>query len=63
MDLKAKDIIRNKPITLQANRTLYDARNILIRYNISRVVITAANQTVNKEEEEDEEEAAVKTQI
>jgi hypothetical protein len=56
MDLKAKDIIRNKPITLQANRTLYDARN-------NRVVITAANQTVNKEEEEDEEEAAVKTQI
>ena len=49
MQLKAKDIIRNKPITLQANKTLYDARNILIRYNISRVVITAANQTVNKE--------------
>lgn len=51
MQLKAKDIIRNKPITLQANKTLYDARNILIRYNISRVVITT-KQTENKDEEE-----------
>ena len=51
MDLKAKDIIRNKPITLQPNKTLYDARNILIRYNISRVVITT-KQTENKQEEE-----------
>jgi CBS domain-containing protein len=49
MELKAKDIGRNKPITLEANKTLYDARNILIRYNISRVVIT--KQTENKEEE------------
>jgi CBS domain-containing protein len=51
MQLKAKEIIRNKPITLQANKTLYDARNILIRYNISRVVITT-KQTENKDEEE-----------
>jgi CBS domain-containing protein len=51
MQLKTKDIIRNKPISLQANKTLYDARNILIRYNISRVVITT-KQTENKEEEE-----------
>jgi CBS domain-containing protein len=50
MQLKTKDIIRNKPISLQANKTLYDARNILIRYNISRVVITT-KQTENKEEE------------
>jgi CBS domain-containing protein len=53
MQLKTKDIIRNKPISLQANKTLYDARNILIRYNISRVVITT-KQTENKEEEEEE---------
>ncbi len=52
MEFTAKDIIRNKPITLQANMTLYDARNILIRYNISRVVITA-KQTENKEEKEE----------
>lgn len=49
MQLKAKEIIRNKPIILQANKTLYDVRNILIRYNISRVVITT-KQTENKEE-------------
>jgi len=51
MQLKAKEVIRNKPITLQTNETLYDVRNILIRYNISRVVITT-KQTENKEEEE-----------
>src|SRR5689334_5629333 len=51
MQLKAKEVIRNKPITLQTNETLYDVRNILIRYNISRVVITT-RQTENKEEEE-----------
>ena len=51
MQPKAKEVIRNKPITLQANKTLYDARNILIRYNISRVVITT-KQTGNKDEEE-----------
>jgi CBS domain-containing protein len=51
MQLKAKEVIRNKPITLQANKTLYDARNILIRYNISRVVITT-KQTGNEDEEE-----------
>jgi CBS domain-containing protein len=50
MQLKAKEVIRNKPITLQTNETLYDVRNILIRYNISRVVITT-KQTENKEEE------------
>ena len=51
MQPKAKEVIRNKPITLQANKTLYDARNILIRYNISRVVITT-KQTGNEDEEE-----------
>ena len=50
MQLKAKEVIRNKPVTLQTNETLYDVRNILIRYNISRVVITT-KQTENKEEE------------
>jgi CBS domain-containing protein len=38
MQLKAKDIAR-EPIKLEADKTLYDARNILIKYNISRVVI------------------------
>ena len=52
MQLKAKEVIRNKPITLQTNETLYDVRNILIRYNISRVVITT-KQTENKDEEEE----------
>jgi CBS domain-containing protein len=39
MQLIATDICSNNPVTLEVNKTLYNARNILIKYNISRVVI------------------------
>ena len=38
MQLKAKDIAR-EPIKLGQDGTVYDARNIMVKYNISRVVI------------------------
>ncbi|HET7344801.1 MAG TPA: CBS domain-containing protein [Nitrososphaeraceae archaeon] len=38
MQLKAKDIAR-EPIKLGPDETVYDARNIMMKYNISRVVI------------------------
>ncbi len=38
MQLKAKDIAR-EPIKLEPDKTLYDVRNVMIKYNISRVVI------------------------
>jgi predicted transcriptional regulator len=40
---KAKDISR-EVITLQPDKTLYDARNTLFIYNISRVVIAKDNK-------------------
>ena len=49
MQLKAGDISNNNPITLEANKTLYDVRNILIKYNISRVVIVKEKEKENKE--------------
>jgi CBS domain-containing protein len=36
--LKAKDV-RKRAITLEPNKTLYDVRNAMLRYNISRVMI------------------------
>ena len=42
-ELKAKDLIK-QAITLEPSKTLYDARNILLRYNISRVVIAKDNK-------------------
>jgi CBS domain-containing protein len=42
-ELKAKDLVR-EAITLEPSQTLYDARNILLRYNISRVVIAKENK-------------------
>src|ERR671924_1723448 len=39
MALIATDICSNNPVTLEVNETLYSARNILIKYNISRLVI------------------------
>jgi CBS domain-containing protein len=39
MQLVATDICNSNPVTLEGNKTLYSARNILIKYNISRVVI------------------------
>ena len=42
-ELKAKDLIK-QAITLEPSQTLYDVRSILIRYNISRVVIAKDNK-------------------
>ncbi len=36
--LKARDVSR-KAIKLEPNKTLYDARNAMLRYNISRIVV------------------------
>jgi CBS domain-containing protein len=44
MQLVAADICNNNPVTLEGNKTLYDARNILLKYNISRVVILKGKQ-------------------
>jgi CBS domain-containing protein len=44
MQLVAADICNNNPVTLEANKTLYDARNILLKYNISRVIILKGRQ-------------------
>src|SRR5690242_21928854 len=43
MQLKTKNLVR-KAITLEPNNTLYDARNVLLRYNISRVVVAKDNK-------------------
>jgi CBS domain-containing protein len=40
---RAKDLTK-KAITLEPDQTLYDVRNILLRYNISRVVISKENK-------------------
>jgi CBS domain-containing protein len=42
-ELKAKDSLK-QAITLEPSQTLYDVRSILIRYNISRVVIAKDNK-------------------
>ena len=39
MQLVATDFCNNNPVTLERDKTLYYAQNILIKYNISRVVI------------------------
>ncbi|HXW12179.1 MAG TPA: CBS domain-containing protein [Nitrososphaeraceae archaeon] len=44
MQLVAADICNNNPITLEGNKTLYDARNVLLKYNISRVIILKDRQ-------------------
>jgi CBS domain-containing protein len=38
MQLKAKDIAR-EPIKLGPDRTVYDVRNVMVKYNIGRVII------------------------
>ena len=43
-ELKAKDLIK-QAIILEPSQTLYDVRTIMIRYNISRVVIAKDNKT------------------
>lgn len=42
--LVAADICNNNPVTLEGNKTLYDARNVLLKYNISRVIILKGRQ-------------------
>ena len=44
MQLVAADICNNNPVTLEENKTLYDARNVLLKYNISRVIILKGRQ-------------------
>jgi CBS domain-containing protein len=44
MQLLAADICNNNPVTLEGNKTLYDARNVLLKYNISRVIILKGGQ-------------------
>jgi len=48
MQFKAQDISNNNVITLEASKMLYDVRNILLKYNISRVVILKESQKENK---------------
>ena len=48
MQFKAQDISNNNVITLEASKTLYDVRNILLKYNIGRVVILKESQKENK---------------
>ncbi|MFQ5970296.1 MAG: CBS domain-containing protein [Nitrososphaerales archaeon] len=45
LQLKAKDV-SNKAIKLEPDKTLYDARNAMLRYNISRVVIAKDSKPV-----------------
>lgn len=45
LQLKAKDV-RRKAITLESTKTLYDVRNAMLRYNISRVIIARNNKPV-----------------
>jgi CBS domain-containing protein len=52
MQLKAKDVVR-QAITLEPNNTVYDARNVLLRYNISRVVIAKDNKSLGIVTEKD----------
>ena len=42
-ELKAKDLIK-QAIILEPSQTLYDVRGMMIRYNISRVVIAKDNK-------------------
>ena len=44
MQLVAADICNNNPVTLEENKTLYDARNVLLKYNISRVIFLKGRQ-------------------
>lgn len=46
MKLRAKDI-QHRPITLDPKDTLYDARSMMVRYNISRIVIVQNKENNN----------------
>ena len=50
--LKAIDISRDT-ITLEPKRSLHDARNSLVRYNISRIVVAKENKPLGIVTEKD----------
>jgi CBS domain-containing protein len=52
MQPKTKDVVR-QAITLEPDNTLYDARNVLLRYNISRVVVAKDNKPLGIVTEKD----------
>ena len=52
MQPKAKDVVR-QAITLEPDNTLYDSRNVLLRYNISRVVVAKDNKPLGIVTEKD----------
>jgi CBS domain-containing protein len=52
MQLKTKNLVR-QAITLEPNNTLYDARNVILRYNISRVIIAKDNKPLGIVTEKD----------
>jgi CBS domain-containing protein len=52
MQPKAKDVVR-QAITLEPDNSLYDSRNVLLRYNISRVVVAKDNKPLGIVTEKD----------
>jgi CBS domain-containing protein len=52
MQPKTKDVVR-QAITLEPDNTLYGARNVLLRYNISRVVVAKDNKPLGIVTEKD----------
>ena len=48
-----KDNRSNKAITLEPENTLFDARNTLLRYNISRIIIARDNEALGIVTEKD----------
>ncbi|HEY6883264.1 MAG TPA: CBS domain-containing protein [Nitrososphaeraceae archaeon] len=52
MQIKAKDVVR-QAITLEPNNTVYDSRNVFLRYNISRVVVAKDNKPLGIVTEKD----------
>jgi CBS domain-containing protein len=52
MQPKTKDVVR-QAITLEPDNTLYEARNVLLRYNISRVVVAKDNKPLGIVTEKD----------
>lgn len=52
MQLKAKDISK-KAIKVEPSRTVYDARNLMLRYNISRIVVAEGSNALGMVTEKD----------
>ena len=51
MQLKAVDIAR-EPIKLGRDRTVYDVRNVMVKYNIGRVIIVDNHNKVRNNHRE-----------